>query len=386
VSARRRALVDYVVEQSLALATGSAIALVLANSASAVTYYRLAARLDFIVNDVGMAFFFALAAKEIVEATSPGGALHTWRRAALPAIAAAGGVIAPALIFAAYVNHETQVVLMGGWPVSCATDVAFTYLVAKLIYRDDHPAVSFLLLIAITDDAVVLVLLAVFYPVGELQLLAGSLAMASAIIVAFGLRRAYVTAFWPYVFVGGTLSWIALFYGGLSPVLALVPIMPFLPRAPRDAGLFVDTPDARDTLSRFERAFKYPVHAVLFLFGFVNAGVRIGAIGAGTWAVLIAILAGKPLGIAVSVAVSIAAGLRLPPDLRWNDVIVVGFAAGIGFTVALFFAVAAFPPGPILEQLKLGALASVGSGALALGAAMVLRVGRFRASGSPGRP
>jgi NhaA family Na+:H+ antiporter len=118
----------------------------------------------------------------------------------------------------------------------------------------------------------------------------------------------------------------------------------------------------------------------------VNAGVRFGAIGAGTWAVLAAILAGKPLGIGVSVALAAAAGLRLPADLRWNDVIVAGFAAGVGFTVALFSAVAAFPPGPILEQLKLGALLSVVSGALALGAAMILRVGRFRASPSARRP
>src|SRR5439155_926035 len=131
--------------------------------------------------------------------------------------------------------------------------------------------------------AVVLALLAMFYPVGELHLVVGALVMATAIIVSFGLRRIGVTTFWPYVCIGGTLSWVALFHGGLSPVLALVPIMPFLPRAPRDAGLFVETPGARDTLSRFERSFMYPVHAVLFLFGFVNAGVRIGAIGAGTW-------------------------------------------------------------------------------------------------------
>src|SRR6267142_1632209 len=177
---RRRALVEYVVEHSLLLAVGSAIALVRANTSDAERYYRVAARLEFPVNDVGMVFFFALAAKEIVEATSPGGALHTWRRAALPAIAAAGGVIAPALIFAAYVNDSTQVVLMGGWPVSCATDIAFTYLAAKSIYRDDHPAVSFLLLVAIADDAVVLVLLAMLYPVGELHPPAGLLAIASA--------------------------------------------------------------------------------------------------------------------------------------------------------------------------------------------------------------
>jgi NhaA family Na+:H+ antiporter len=377
---RRRALVEYVVEHSLLLAVGSAIALVWANTSDAERYYRVAARLEFPVNDVGMVFFFALAAKEIVEATSPGGALHTWRRAALPAVAAVGGMIAPALIFVAYVDYSTQPVLMAGWAVPCATDIAFSYLVARSIYRQQHPAVPFLLLLAIADDALGLVILAVFYPARELHLLAGSLLMAAALTMAFGLRRAGVKSFWPYVILGGALSWTALFHGGLNPALALVPIIPFLPRAGRDLGLYVEAPGgARDALSQFERRFKYPVQVVLFLFGLVNAGVRVGAVGAGTWAVLIAIVIGKPIGIGLSVALSVAAGLRLPAQLRWNDVLVVGIAAGIGFTVALFFAVAAFPPGPILEQLKLGALLSVGSAALAFGAAAIVRAGRFRA-------
>src|SRR2546428_8153367 len=100
MSGRRRALVEYVVEHSLLLAVGSAIALVWANTSDAERYYRVAARLEFLVNDIGMVFFFALAAKEIVEATSPGGALHTWRRAALPAVAPGCGVVAAAPPFA----------------------------------------------------------------------------------------------------------------------------------------------------------------------------------------------------------------------------------------------------------------------------------------------
>jgi len=382
VAGRRRALAEYVIEHSLVLAVGSAIAIVWANTPDAERYYRIAARLEFAVNDVGMVFFFALAAKEIVEATSPGGALHTWRRAALPAVAAVGGMIAPALIYVAYVNYSTQTVLMAGWAVPCATDIAFSYLVAKAIYvRHQHPAIPFLLLLAIADDAMGLAILAAVYPVRELHLLVGSLVMAIALILSIGLRRAGARSFWPYLTLGGTSSWIALYYGGLHPALALVPIIPFVPHAARDAGLYVEAPPrAGDALSEFERVFKHPVQVVLFFFGLVNAGVRFGAVGAGTWAVMIAIIAGKPIGICLSVALSVVAGLRLPAELRWNDVVVVGIAGGIGFTVALFFAVAAFPPGPILEQLKLGALASVGSGALALAAAALLRTGRFRAS------
>ena len=165
-----------------------------------------------------------------------------------------------------------------------------------------------------------------------------------------------------------------------------MPIVPFFPRAERDRGLFVDAPaDARDTLSRFERWWKLPVQAVLFLFGLVNAGVQVSAHGTATWAVLVAIIAGKPIGIAVSVALATAAGFRLPLHFTWRDVVVVGCAAGIGFTVALFFATAAFPPGPHLDQAKLGALLSVGSAVVTFAAAALLKTGVFRAS-AEGRP
>jgi NhaA family Na+:H+ antiporter len=81
----------------------------------------------------------------------------------------------------------------------------------------------------------------------------------------------------------------------------------------------------------------------------------------------------------VAVALSVAAGLRLPKHVDWRDMAVVGCAAGLGFTVALFFATAAFPAGPALDQAKLGALFSVASAGVAGAAAALLRVGRFRA-------
>ena len=114
---------------------------------------------------------------------------------------------------------------------------------------------------------------------------------------------------------------------------------------------------------------------VLFFFGLVNAGVTLNQVGPGTAAVLFGILAGKPLGILAAVALALGVGLQLPRGLAWRDLVVVGFAAGIGFTVALFFATAAFPPGPLLEQTKLGALLSVGSSIAAFVAAAATRRG-----------
>jgi NhaA family Na+:H+ antiporter len=372
----RRPYYSYVIEHSLALPASAVIALTWANLAPA-SYAFIAHSLEFPVNDVAMVFFFGLAAKEVVEATAPGGALHTWRRAALPVIAAVGGMATPALFYALCVRIVGVPALMRGWAIPCATDIAFSYLVAKAVFRR-HPAIPFLLLLAVADDALGLIVLVVFYPSRELHLVIGSVLMASAVIVALVLRRSRVRNFWPYVAAAGSLSWAALFIGGLHPALALVPVVGLMPHAARDPGLFVEAPPgARDTLSQFEHWWKIPVQVVLFFFGLVNAGVPLGMYGDGTWIVLFSILAGKPIGIGFAVVLAIGAGLRLPPRFGWRDVTVVGCAAGIGFTVALFFATAAFPPGPLLDETKLGALLSVSGAVLTFAAAMVLKAGRF---------
>ena len=368
---------DIAVEHSVVLPLGAIVALIWANTA-ADSYVRIAHALQFIVNDIGMAFFFALATKEVVEATAPGGVLHPWRRAALPVVAATGGMIGPALIYVALVLLWRQPLLLRGWAIPCATDIAFSYLVAKAIFGGGHPAVPFLLLLAIADDALGLIVLALFYPIGDLHLLVGSLLMAAALGVSLALRRRKTLNFWPYILAGGALSWCALFWGGLHPALALVPIVPFLPHATRDPGLFVPAPaEARDPLSELEHRWKYPVQIVLLFFGLANAGVEIQQVGTGTWVVLSAILAGKPIGIVATVATAIVAGLHLPARVTWRDLIVVGFAAAIGFTVALFFAIVAFPAGPLLNQAKIGALLSVSGSVATMGAAALLRVGRF---------
>jgi Na+:H+ antiporter, NhaA family len=358
------------------LPAGAIIALVWANTLP-LGYAQFAHACQFVVNDVGMVLFFALAAKEVVEAIAPGGALHTWRRAALPVASAAGGMIAPALIYVAIVRGSNETLLLRGWAIPCATDIAFSYLAARAIFGR-HPAVSFLLLLAIVDDALGLIILAVWYPIGNLHLVAGGVLMVAALASSAGLRRLGAKSFWPYILVGGSLSWLALFLGGFHPALALVPIIPFLPRASRDPGLFVEAPaGAHDALSALEHRARYPVQAVLFSFALVNAGVRFEEFGTGTWAVLGATLVGKPVGITLAGAAAVAAGLRLPQHLAWRDLFVVGLLAATGFTVALFFATAAFPVGPMLNETKIGALLSLSGSAVAMAAARMLKAGRF---------
>ena len=353
---------------------GTLIALVWAN-VERESYVRFSHSLHFIVNDIGMAFFFALAAKEVTEATAPGGALHSPRRAAMPLAAAVGGMLGPALIFVTLTIVLDRPNLERGWAVPTATDIAFSYLAARIIFGAKHPAIPFLLLLAIADDAIGLLIIAAFYPTGPLRPIDLAVLVSAGMLLAAWLRKRGVASFWPYL-ACGVLSWAGFYRGGVHPALALVPIIPFLPHTQRDPGLFVEAPDAHDTLDQFEHAFKRPVDVMLFFFGLVNAGVALGNFGAGTWFVLISILVGKPLGILATAACASAVGLRLPVHVTWRDVTVIGILAGIGFTVALFFATAAFPYGRLLDETKMGALLSFIAFFLGLIAASVLKVGR----------
>jgi NhaA family Na+:H+ antiporter len=365
------------VDNSGLLVVGTAIALVWCNLDSD-GYYGFARSIQFLVNDIGMVFFFALAAKEVTEATAPGGALHSPKRAAMPLAAAVGGMLGPALIFVWMTMALDRPDLERGWAIPCATDIAFSYLVARIVFGAKHPAIPFLLMLAIADDALGLLIIAAFYPSGIFRPVDFSVFLAAGMLIAWWLARRGTKSFWPYLVTAGVLSWIGFLRGGLHPALALVPIVPFMPHAARYRGLFVDLPDAHDTLNEFEHTFKRPVAVMLFFFGLANAGVTFGNAGTGTWLVLAAILAGKPIGISAAVFVSQLGGLHLPRDVTWRDMIVVGIIAAIGFTVALFFATAAFPYGRLLDETKLGALLSGGAALMAFAAARVLRVGRFR--------
>jgi NhaA family Na+:H+ antiporter len=157
-----------------------------------------------------------------------------------------------------------------------------------------------------------------------------------------------------------------------------VPIVLFLPHRPRNLDLFAERePEAHGATRRFEHNWNHAVQVVLFFFGLVNAGVLLRGYDVGTWAVLTAALAGRPLGILAGIAFALAIGLRLPARLHWRDLIVVSVAASSGFTMALFFAVGGIPVGPVLAQLKLGALATAIAAPAAVGLAYILRVGHF---------
>ena len=164
----RSKLASFVFDNSLLLLAGTIAAVTWANL-DVASYDRVAHSLRFWVNEVGMVFFFALAAKEVFEATLPGGALASPRHALSPLSAAVGGMVAPAVIYLALSSTVGPAELSRGWAIPCATDIAFSAMIARVIFRPGHPAIPFLLLLAIADDALGLLILAVFYPSGPLS-------------------------------------------------------------------------------------------------------------------------------------------------------------------------------------------------------------------------
>ena len=364
-----RRLIHIVFDRSLLLLAGTVAALIWANTALA-SYGHFAHALHFAVNDIGMVFFFGLATREIVEATLPGGALASPKAAAVPLLAAAAGMIVPAGLYWAGATLSGHPELARGWAIPCATDIAFSYLVARVVFPANHPAIPFLLLLAVADDALGLLVLAVFYPSGSLAPLLCLAFMVPAIGVAWGLRRWGVRSFWPYVLMAGSCSWAGLYLGGLHPALALVPIVPFMQHDARYHDIFdEESRHADDTLNRFASWWHAPVQVILLFFGLINAGVPLAGAGAATWLVASTLVIGKPAGVLAMTALAVRAGLTRPIGLSYRDVLVVGIAAGIGFTVALFFSTAAFPPGPALDAAKLGALLSFAAAPLAIGVA-----------------
>ncbi len=363
-----RRAVATVLDRSLLLIAGAIAGLAWVNLAPA-SYDRLSQLLHFAVNEVGMVFFFGLATKEIMDAMRPGGVLSSTRAAAVPLVSAVGGMVVPAGIYLVFALGLARRDLLAGWAIPCATDIAFSHMAVRAIFRRSHPAIPFLLFLAIADDALGLLILVLAYPAGRVSMVAFASWLAPGLAVLWLLRRRRIASFWPYLAVGGILSWLGFYLGGLHPALALVAVVPFMP----GAGRSPTSPMHRDTLNAFERWWKAPVQGILFFFGLLNAGVRLSGAGAGTWIVLTALLVGKPAGIALTALLAPRTGLPKLAGMAPRDFLVVGLAAGVGFTVSLFFATSAFPGGPLLEQTKMGALLSLAAAPLALLAARALR-------------
>ncbi|RJQ51367.1 MAG: sodium:proton antiporter [Nitrospiraceae bacterium] len=330
----------------------------------------------FMTNDIFMVFFFGIAAVEITQSFMPGGDLNPVKKAVNPLMATLGGVLGPAIVYLALNHFIGSEELLRGWGIPTATDIAFAWLAARLVLGRNHPAISFLLLLAVADDGIGLAIIAIFYtdpalPVKPLWLIL----TFGGMLAGYGLRRLRVRSYWPYLLFGGGLSWGGLFNAHLHPALALVFIIPFLPQARKEKmHLFDEDLADHSTIAQFEHEWKIIVDFGLFMFGLANAGVEFSSIGTATWLVVAALFMGKTAGIFSMGVIAEKLGFPLPHKVKKKELFVVGIISGLGFTVALFVAGQAFVDPVLKGAAKMGAMLSCLSGLVAFVAGKTLKI------------
>jgi len=415
----KNGFINYLQEFSLPLLVGVAIAMLWANL-DYESYEHLIhwapfgdlhilghhVTLHWVVNDVFMVLFFGIAAKEITESCLPGGSLNPIRKSINPLMATAGGVFGPVLVFfigmsLLYGPGDDIETLRRGWGIPTATDIALAWLVARAVFGKGHPAIDFLLLLAVADDAVGLIIIAVFY--GDPSVPAQPQFLGLILVgmgVCYAMRKMDVQNWVPYVCIGGPLAWLGLSMAHLHPALALVFIVPMLPGPRRDTGLFREQDEIdrmgdllaadlhmhHSPLHQFEHQLKLFVDLGLFFFAFTNAGVQLASIGSMTWLILGSLVIGKTIGVTLMGLVAMKMGFPLPDRMGVRELVMAGFVAALGLTVALFVAGAAFTDPALLGQAKMGALFSGFVGLVAIALARMLGMGKTLPAGSAGNP
>jgi NhaA family Na+:H+ antiporter len=346
------------------------------------------------VNDALMTFFFFVAGLEIKREIVHGD-LRDPRAAALPAIAALGGMAVPALIYALF-NHGGDG--STGWGIPMATDIAFAVGVLSLLGdRVPNGAKIFLLTLAIADDIGAIVVIAIFYTD---ELSSGWLAAAvGGLVLVALLRNLDVRSLAPYIALGGWV-WLALLESGVHATLAGVALALLTPawsfydprRFTRQARRLVDEVDApfaddvltggelehtesaladlarlttetRSPLERLEtRLAPWTAFVVVPIFALANAGVPLSARALSdavtdpvTIGVALGLVIGKPIGICLAALAATGVGIgTLPPGTGWRHIIGLGITAGIGFTVALFVTGLSFDDPALTDAAKVG--------------------------------
>ncbi|MEZ0493843.1 Na+/H+ antiporter NhaA [Kineococcus sp. TBRC 1896] len=325
------------------------------------------------VNDGLMAVFFFVVGLEIKRELVTG-ELRDPRAAALPAVAAVGGVLLPAAIFLALTSGPAS----AGWGIPMATDIAFAVGVLALLGKRVPVGAKLLLLTAaIVDDIIAIGVIAVFYTDTVSALwLAGAVASLAVVVL---LRRLGVHAIWPYVLVG-LAAWVCTLESGVHATIAGVAL-----------GLLTPTGSVggRDVLDTLEhRLHPFSSFLIVPLFALANAGVdfRGGLFGEAmgsslTWAIALGLVVGKIVGICAAVWLCVRTGLgRLPEGVRPLHVAGVSAVAGIGFTVSLFIAELAYTDPALVATAKVGIFTGSIAAAV-LGVTVMVLAGRRGASG-----
>ncbi|PAX06884.1 Na+/H+ antiporter NhaA [Sphingomonas lenta] len=326
------------------------------------------------INDGLMAFFFLLVGLEIKRELVDG-ALAQPENRRLPVIAAASGMIVPALVYLFITRDQDG--LTRGWAIPAATDIAFAIGVMALLGKRVPAQLKlFLTTVAIVDDMGAVAIIALAYSHGlSLPALA---AAAGVLAVMWALGRHGVRAPWVFL-LGFVVLWFFVLRSGVHATIAgvlaaaVVPITP-TPGAP-------DAPES--TLHRIEHGLApWSAFLIVPLFGFANAGVALTGIGGLgqplVLAVALGLFLGKQLGILGAVWAAVKLGIAgKPGGCGWGQVYGVALLAGIGFTMSLFIGGLAFPGRPeLIDQVKLGVIA--GSALSAVMGYAVLRLSAKR--------
>lgn len=307
------------------------------------------------INDGLMAVFFLLVGLEIKREILEG-QLASWKDRMLPGVAALGGMIMPAIIYASLSRGDAQV--LHGWAVPMATDIAFALGVLALLGSRVPLGLKVLLTaIAIIDDLGAVLVIALFYT-RSLELAA--LGAAGTVLVGLlWLNRRGVRSLAPYL-LGGLLLWFFVLRSGIHATLAGVMLALTIPLRGGE-----DAPEAEPPLHRLEhRLHPWVAFLVLPVFGFTNAGVSLTGLGVADLlgpvpsGVVLGLLVGKPLGVfGFSWLAARAGWVQLPDRVTWRQVLGLSFVCGIGFTMSLFIGALSFVEAPALvEQAKMGVL------------------------------
>ena len=286
------------------------------------------------VNDGLMAIFFFMVGLEIKREVVEG-ELQDPRKVAVPALAAVGGMLVPALIYAA-LNWGNDGA-MRGWAIPTATDIAFALGILSLLGKRVPPTLKlFLLTLAIIDDLGAIVVIALFYT-SKLSYLALGVD-AAAIAVLWWMNRRGVTNNAAYILLGVAL-WIATLKSGVHATLAGVIL-----------GLFIPIKNNRASFHSLEHSLHVPVnHVILPLFAFVNTGIDFAAVSLKdftdniTIGIVLGLFAGKQMGIFLFSWIAVRIGLgRLPEGMGWKELYGIAILGGVGFTMSLFIGSLAF--------------------------------------------
>ncbi len=360
----------------------AALALVVANSPLGEQYQHFThatlmgdVTVHYFIQDVLMAIFFLMVGLEL-KYEMIAGSLAGKGQKMLPLIAAAGGVIFPALIYMA-ITHG-QPALAAGWAIPTATDIAFAVCVLRLVGPAiPQPAKMFLLAIAIYDDLAAILIIAFFYSGGiALVPLAAAFGLG---LMLFALNRVGVSRYGPYLLLGAALWW-ALAQAGIHPTIAGVVTAMAIPLTSKSGATPLKT--------LLHHLHPYVAFGILPLFAFASAGVDVGAITADQAlsalpvAIVLGLFIGKQLGITLFTWIALTLGLsKLPAGVHWPMVYGIAMLAGIGFTMSLFIGQLAFADPALQMQVKIGVLA--GSLLSAIGGFALLRATRRQPQAIP---